>query len=97
MNLPYKITLAAKVAELFRSQPGKWIDGRRLANVAGCYGWRTRVSDIRRAPYHMKISNRQRTIRNADGTRYIQSEYCYEPEGSRESAADGVSASPAAV
>jgi hypothetical protein len=87
---PYQSTLAAKVAALFHSEPNIWIGGRRLAGVAGMYGWRTRVSDIRRAPYSMRIRNRQRTIRKADGARFVISEYRYEPvsEGKEGAAVD---------
>lgn len=63
-------TLCARVATFFESRPGEWIDGRELATVAGCYGWRTRVSEIRKPPYGLDIRNRQRK----EG-RYTVSEY----------------------
>lgn len=67
-------SLADRLAEFFRSRPGQWIDGRQLAHVAGSYAWRTRVSDLRRAPYFMTITNRQRRVRVGDKT-FIISEY----------------------
>lgn len=69
-----RATMAAKVAAFFRARPNQWIDGRELMPVAGSYGWRTRISDCRRAPYKMQIDNRQRRVRQ-----YIVSEYRYVP------------------
>jgi hypothetical protein len=73
-------TLAAKVAALFHAEPNVWIDGRTLSTIAGCYGWRTRVSDCRRQ-FGMRIVNRQRRVKKADGSSYVVSEYRYEPAG----------------
>ena len=69
-------TMAGRVAAFFRGRPDEWIDGRELMTVAGSYGWRTRVSDIRRAPYNMRIDNRQRRV-----GRFVVSEYRYVPAG----------------
>jgi len=66
---------SARLANFFRRSPGQWIDGRVLATVAGCYGWRSRVSDVRRAPYHLTIENRQRMVRQPDGSVFTVSEY----------------------
>ena len=63
-------TFAARVAAYFKARPGEWIDGRDILEIAGCYGWRTRISDCRRAPYNLRIVNRQR----GQG-RYVVSEY----------------------
>jgi hypothetical protein len=68
-------TMAARVAAFFRARPGEWIDGRELMNVAGSYGWRTRISDCRRAPYFMRIDNRQRKVE-----RFTVSEYMFVAE-----------------
>ena len=57
---PSQTPLCARLAALFKSKPGVWIDGRQLATVAGTYGWRTRVSDLRRPPFNFTIENRQR-------------------------------------
>jgi hypothetical protein len=92
-------SLAQKLAEFFRSHPGEWIDGRRLAGIAGSYAWRTRVSDLRRPPFHMRIENRQRRA-DVDGHRYTISEYRFIEESHKkteEVAAVSVAAPAAAV
>ena len=67
---------AALVAEFFKSQPERWIDGRELANVGGYAGWRTRISDVRRAPFNLHIENRQRRVKASDERcSYVISEY----------------------
>lgn len=53
----------------------EWIDGRHLAVVGGAYGWRTRVSNLRKAPHHLRITNRQQRFRAQDGQVYTLSEY----------------------
>ena len=58
-------TLIARLAQFVRQRPFVWIDGRELALVGGAYAWRTRISELRRAPFHMTIENRQRTVRGA--------------------------------
>ena len=55
-------SLTSRLAEFFTANPNVWIDGRELAGIAGCYGWRTRCSDIRRPPFNMQIDNRLRVI-----------------------------------
>jgi hypothetical protein len=67
-----------RLAALFRERPGCWIDGRMLGTVAGSYAWRTRISDLRRAPFLMTIENRQHTVQTEDGAITI-SEYRYVP------------------
>lgn len=54
------------------------MDGRALGPIGGAYGWRTRVSDLRRAPFFMTIENRQHTIETENGPAVI-SEYRYVP------------------
>lgn len=68
-------TMAARVARYFRERPGQWVAGRTIATFAGMYAWRTRISDIRRAPYFMQIQNRQRRVLRDDGTPFTISEY----------------------
>lgn len=41
------MSLNDRLEALFRSRPGEWIDGRKLAEVAGYAAWRTRVSNLR--------------------------------------------------
>jgi hypothetical protein len=71
-------TLVNRLAAYFVSRPGVWLDGRRLAQIAGNYAWRTRVSDLRRAPFLMTIENRQRRARTPQGS-YVVSEYRFVP------------------
>jgi hypothetical protein len=71
-------TLAHRFAEYFRDRPNRWVDGRALAEIAGAYAWRTRVSDLRRPPFRMEIQNRRRTIATTDG-RITISEYRFVP------------------
>ena len=76
-----RVSLAAKLAAFFRERPGVWVDGRWLAAVAGAYGWRSRVSNLRQPPYRMVIENRQRReTRIDDGCLYTVSEYRYVPD-----------------
>lgn len=72
-------SLCASLAALFRAHRGEWLDGRELARVAGAYGWRTRISELRRPPYTMHIRNRQRRIARGDGSRFVVSEYAWLP------------------
>lgn len=87
-------SFAESLAAFFRERPGQWIDGRMLEHVAGRYAWRSRVSDIRRAPFKMRIDNRQRRIAKltpaAPGRAEVQetitiSEYCFVPDPPAES------------
>ena len=70
-----RITRAEQLAEFFRRSPGRWHDARELFGVAGAYGWRSRISDLRRSPFNLDIRNRQRTIRQAGGRPFVVSEY----------------------
>lgn len=65
----------ARLAELFQAWPGRWFDGRELAEVGGQYAWRTRVSEARRGPHSLNIENRQRRLANGE----IRSEYRLAP------------------
>ncbi len=65
----------AKLAKLFIENRGKWIDGRICAAEAGAYAWRTRISDLRHAPWLLSIENRQRRVDAPDGETYVISEY----------------------
>jgi hypothetical protein len=72
-------TFVGKVADFLRSHAHQWIDGRDLSRLGGCYAWRSRVSDCRRAPFNLRIENRQRRVRTDDGRTVIVSEYRYSP------------------
>src|SRR5687768_8104502 len=67
-------TMAAKVAAFLKAHPYIWHDGRVFMGIAGSFGWRTRLSDCRRAPFFMAIENRQRRENG-----YTISEYRYVP------------------
>lgn len=51
-------SLTDTLAAYFKARPNTWIDARELLSVAGFAGWRTRVSELRSAPYLMVIENR---------------------------------------
>jgi hypothetical protein len=72
-------TLADRLEAFFREHPRRWFDGRRLGDIAGGYGWRTRCSDLRKRG--MDIRNRQTPMTNSDGLRWKLSEYAYYPAG----------------
>lgn len=77
-------TLTTKLADYFKERPYCWIDGRILAEVAGAYAWRTRVSDLRKpkrlgGKYEMAIENRVETYRTAEGKPFKLSSYRYLP------------------
>ena len=69
-----------QLAEFFRRRPGQWVDGVLLGQIAGRYAWRTRISELRRAPHNMTITNRQRHVRGGDLAKWTVSEYRYVPE-----------------
>jgi hypothetical protein len=77
------MTRVEALAKFFQSQPDRWFDGRELAPIAGAYAWRTRVADLRRAPFLMTIENRLRRCTRPDGRAYVVSEYCFRPRQGR--------------
>lgn len=91
-------SLVERLAAFFRAHPGEWIDGRTIATIAGSYAWRTRVSDVRRPPFNMSVTNRQRRV-TENGKTFTVSEYLYAGEkGFRsEGAANDAGTSSAAV
>ena len=76
------LTRVAALARYFRARPQVWIDGRELAGVGGAYAWRTRLSDLRHAPFWMVIENRQRRIVAVEGRPAVRSEYRFVSERS---------------
>lgn len=68
-------SLVGRLARFFQQHPGEWVDGRALAMIAGNYAWRSRVSDLRRAPFLMTICNRQIRRKAPSGKRFVISEY----------------------
>jgi hypothetical protein len=73
------VSRTARLAAFFRERPHAWIDGQNLAPIAGLYAWRTRLSELRRSPFNMRLENRQRTVRREDGSHFTVSEYRYTP------------------
>jgi hypothetical protein len=82
-DAPVKRTLCDRMAQYFRLWPGDWLDVADLAAIGGIGGWRTRVSDLRHAPYGMTIE--QRLIHWPDGRN--RSQYMYKPSGAQGRAA----------
>lgn len=72
---PAPRSLVETLAAYFRARPRQWIDGLALAQVAGSYAWRSRLSELRRPPFTMTIENRQ-----YKRDRFTVSEYRFVPE-----------------
>jgi len=70
-----KDSYTLKVYKLFLANPNKYISADRLAKVGGKYAWRTRTSEVRKAPYCLFIVNRQRQAKAG----HTISEYVYHP------------------
>jgi len=73
-----KTTLNNRLEDFFHHHVNEWVDARQLQRVAGMFAWRTRVSNLRYAPWNMKIRNRTRRVLKADGGWMTVSEYRYE-------------------
>ena len=71
------VTLTDALEAYFRARPLTWIDGKQLAEVAGAYAWRSRVSDMRKRG--LVIENRVTTYRTKGGSTFKASEYRYVP------------------
>ncbi len=54
----------AKLARLFLAHRGEWIDARRMAEVAGFCGWRTRAAELNHHPWNLTIETRLRKTEN---------------------------------
>ena len=69
-------TFTARVVALLESRPGVWIPAQEFMKVGGMMGWRTRLSNARKAPYCLTVENRVRAVKGPDGkTAYKVSEY----------------------
>lgn len=89
---PSRSRFTDRLAEFFRRQPDRWVDARDLMSVGGVCAWRSRLSDLRRAPFNMRVDNRVRVLSRPDGGRVKVSEYCYRPS-STEAGARGAAVS----
>lgn len=78
------VSLCDRLAEFFKTHPGEWLGAREL-EFAGRQAWRTRVSELRKAPYFMRIENRVRVVRYSGplepgrSRHFKVSEYLYRP------------------
>lgn len=63
----------------FKAHPGEWWHARELLAIAGFGGWRSRISNLRFAPYSMQIENQVTRRTLPDGTRITDSYYRYRP------------------
>lgn len=68
-------SMCARVARVLIANRGKWVDGRELSKVGGYAAYRTRISDLRHAPWLLSIENRQRTVTLDTGESFVASEY----------------------
>ena len=69
-------SLCAKLARYFMAREGEWVNARELLPIAGFAAWRSRLAELRFAPYAMKIENRTRRVNGI-----TTSEYRYAREG----------------
>ena len=67
------MTMNDRLEAFLRANPGVWLDGHRLAAVAGYAAFRTRVSDLR-LQRGLRIENRVRRFPD-----YTVTEYRYVP------------------
>ena len=71
-------SLRQNVIDLLKSRAGEWVDGHDLAKVGGPFGFRTRISEARRLD-GLRIDNRCRRVRLANGQHFTITEYRYTP------------------
>lgn len=75
-----RVTRTAELASYFRARPWVWVNCLDL-EFAGRQAWRSRLSNLRFAPYRMTIKNRQMRVPRADGRgAFTRSEYRFEPD-----------------
>jgi hypothetical protein len=67
-----------RMAALFRSRPNERVSALVLEEGYGLR-WRTTVSDLRFAPYHMDIRNELEPYVNSEGRRKVKSFYKFVP------------------
>jgi hypothetical protein len=63
------LTLVDRLQAFLEARPNEWVDGLALAQIAGAYAWRTRLSDLRQRG--LVIENRVRRVEK----RFKVSEY----------------------
>lgn len=54
------LTRAQRTAGRLLSEPGRWISATEFAqpNVGGFCAWRSYISDVRRAPFNLRVKNK---------------------------------------
>jgi len=73
------MTLNDKLEAYFKEHENEWIDGRALAEIAGFYGWRSRVSNLRRKRGMVIDNDPHVIVKRADGSTFKRSLYRYVP------------------
>lgn len=71
-------SLADRLADYFRQRPGVWVNAFELFEVAGSFAWRSRISDLRRAPFNMVIENDWYDVRIGE-RKFRETVYRYQP------------------
>jgi hypothetical protein len=79
MSTNQRTAACIQLAVYFLARPNQDIPAPDLVPLGGLCSWRTRISDLRKAPYHLDIRNETRTARRADGSAYKASFYRYIP------------------
>lgn len=76
-----KLRQVDRVAAFFRARPLIWLDGLDVGRRCQCsYAWRTRISDLRAAPFNMVIEQRERDMKDDEtGEDWTVSEYRWVP------------------
>ena len=63
-------SLCARLARYFLAREGQWVNARELLTVAGFAAWRSRLAELRFAPWSMKIENRTRRVNGITESHY---------------------------
>lgn len=63
-------SMCARLARYLIARRGEWVDGRELSKVGGYAAWRTRISDLRQAPWLLDIENRVYNVGKAKVSEY---------------------------
>jgi hypothetical protein len=71
-------SLNDKLETFFKAHPYQPVDGKVLAQIAGGYAWRTRVSNLRKQR-GMDIVNDVMCLKDAQGAVFKVSTYTYLP------------------
>jgi hypothetical protein len=86
-SAPVRESLTVRLSVFFKARLNQPVDMHVLDQHFGCGGWRTRVSELRFAPYWMDVENKWWNEKRADGTPYRVSVYTYRGPKGREVAA----------